>query len=70
MRRGGRGGGGEGGGGKGRGGVEEGGGGGDSHLIFGPGSLTKEAHRADARSLAQVHTAARALALTAVRFLA
>jgi acetylornithine deacetylase len=40
-------------------------------LIFGPGSLTKEAHRADESvPLAQVHTAARVLALTAVRFLA
>jgi acetylornithine deacetylase/succinyl-diaminopimelate desuccinylase-like protein len=42
-----------------------------STLIFGPGSLTKEAHRADESvPLAQVHTAARVLALTAVRFLA
>lgn len=40
-------------------------------LIFGPGSLTKAAHRADESvSLAEVHAAARILALTAVRFLA
>jgi acetylornithine deacetylase/succinyl-diaminopimelate desuccinylase-like protein len=35
------------------------------------GSLTKEAHRADESvPLAQIHAAARVLALTAVRFLA
>jgi acetylornithine deacetylase/succinyl-diaminopimelate desuccinylase-like protein len=40
-------------------------------LVFGPGSLTKAAHRADESvPLAEVHAAARILALTAVRFLA